>query len=867
MLDGGAPASYLGGRPQMEVRVSGSARREPLRVLVGTARVAGSMMGWHVQGDYLYVAYRWGTGYAFDIGAHKVNDQGIGDVLQAVYGGPDDFDGSPTGSVNTGWAAFFGWGTAWRWVPWTAMAWYMPGLVDLGIGIPSLSATVKLRVWDFTAGVPAWSSDPDQSLNPILQLYTYAVINPFGPRVPTAAIHSASWEAAAADWCDAIVGGEARWRSGGVCPAGSKVEAVKALLRASWCSLCWIDGQWRLNPRLTSMDPDNDAETYLATAFVRSRGNIRQQPTQVRIGYRDANEEYIEDSRLARTPGLIAGTSDLVEQTEYPALMAFADVAQRDAQFSLDSITEEGAQATATVDLTAFPAVLNEVPGNFLWIRRYVWSGGARLFRLLSMTVNSESVMVKLGLLRANATLTAEGVASSGPTTTPPVITHYPTPPDSCTQRLIEVGAWDYLNDLMGVPDPNDLTKAGFTATDIDVDVDTDPETGEVASYLTVTDATGTIDVSITPEAYLEDQFYASLCLRWDTIVEAGITVKLLYQTRPTAGAWTTRNTSTITPAGSRWGRWGKLIPVYSADEHRLRLEVTHSGAPDSEVLWMRLLRCVGCDTDPAAQPQELRQLERWTWTYASEPSDVRGYVARVGRTVVGTADFGASSLSYTTFASGLGFQTEPPGGGNSISAGGGDVITASYLALMLAAGFQGTLAVFPDPTQSFTAPDTPVRNPIVHTDGAWREVENLTDYTTHILEGEYTLTNLDGTWEDMIAVTMPANQSGDGGSIIVQVEVKDETDDEAQHVTARYRWDAARRSESIATSISETGTQGAAYTDAAGNLEVAMRFTPASINPIQISVTSTLDGGSSPVGTVRWRIEWGGRATISEAY
>jgi hypothetical protein len=108
---------------------------------------------------------------------------------------------------------------------------------------------------------------------------------------------------------------------------------------------------------------------------------------------------------------------------------------------------------------------------------------------------------------------------------------------------------------------------------------------------------------------------------------------------------------------------------------------------------------------------------------------------------------------------------------------------------------------------------------------------------------------NLTGTAFDIASWTVPGGQQGDGGHLHVQVTVKDATDDKAQSLTTDWTWDVARRTIAVDQKISQRGSPTAAD-PSSGTLTVVATITS---GLLKLAVTSSISGGSAPVGSLVW--------------
>lgn len=368
-----------GDRQQFELRISGSARHEQLRVLAGKCRVGGSFFGWYQDGDVTWVAYLFGIGPAVSVTNLKLGNDDL--VGHPAYIDHEVHLGSPTEALDTTAQTKFGWATAYRWLVW---CWVEFETVKLAtVGIPSVRADVECSVYDFTGtlnGSPGWtdSGDGEAAHNPILGLYTYLAKNPWGPRKPDSQLDlTDSWDAAA-DWCWTLVSSRSRWRSRGIAPAGDTLAVIRAFLRSAWCTMPYRAGKWRLAPRTNDT---TGAPTLTIESFRRQADSYSRKPTVIRLDFNNADDDWQADSRWARSSGLVSGSVPWILQNEKPPLLADPDVAQRDATFALAASQEEANHYTVRVDPYLEPDVLDVLPGHLVYVQDRNWAA-ARLMRV-----------------------------------------------------------------------------------------------------------------------------------------------------------------------------------------------------------------------------------------------------------------------------------------------------------------------------------------------------------------------------------------------------------------------------------------------------------------------------------------------------
>jgi hypothetical protein len=122
---------------------------------------------------------------------------------------------------------------------------------------------------------------------------------------------------------------------------------------------------------------------------------------------------------------------------------------------------------------------------------------------------------------------------------------------------------------------------------------------------------------------------------------------------------------------------------------------------------------------------------------------------------------------------------------------------------------------------------------------------------------------NLTGTAFTIADWAIPSGQQHDGGEVHIEVGVTDATDNKAQALTSRWIWQIARKGAAPAITVYQLGTPAPADPDS-GTLTVALDVS--SLGTVKVAVTSSISGGSAPVGGLTWRMTGEGVAVITPA-
>jgi hypothetical protein len=383
-----------------EHRFGGSCRGSQVMIPVGKCRITPPLIGWAEESTAIYFAWCFGAGPAASISNWQVSGQDEGDIpgltmttkCSANYRLGVDGQSGLTGATYI-------WGGG------ADVPTFDNLIVTLGafyksrigtIGLPTITADVVMKSYDFRSGTEAYTTNE----NPVLALYTYLVLNPWGPRVPAAEIDSTSWTTAAT-WCDTDMdpGGntQRRWRAGGVLDGGDVTAVVQSFLQAAWCTLAWLDGKWYLVPYAAR---NSTTPTVITADYIRRRRlGFSRRPTVVHVNFRDCENEYLDRQVIARSAGAVAGTSRWVVRTDSPALINAEDVAQRYANTLLNSVSNNN-RATVKVHHDQFPAVLDLKPGDN--VRLSTWhvaagTGADDVWRVES--INHQELVSELELL------------------------------------------------------------------------------------------------------------------------------------------------------------------------------------------------------------------------------------------------------------------------------------------------------------------------------------------------------------------------------------------------------------------------------------------------------------------------------------
>lgn len=120
---------------------------------------------------------------------------------------------------------------------------------------------------------------------------------------------------------------------------------------------------------------------------------------------------------------------------------------------------------------------------------------------------------------------------------------------------------------------------------------------------------------------------------------------------------------------------------------------------------------------------------------------------------------------------------------------------------------------------------------------------------------------DLTGTAFEIATWTMPTGH--DGGKLHIEVGVSDATDDRYQGLASEWMWQMARRAALPAITVYQLGTPSPADPNG-GTLTVTLDVT--SLGSIKVAVTSSLSGGSAPVGNLTWWMTGTGVATLTPA-
>ena len=332
--------------PTQEITISGSARNTQFKILVGSARITGDLMGVRIDTTSMDLAYSLG----------EAPPGGLSSITNIEIDGTSVSVGSGTGNTGVNWitycAAHLGAqsqsadatfaAASWATYDWTqrhqGTAWIA---IRVLLTEAPLFTSLPIVKCDFAAGsVNDWDGSSRLLSNPANAAYYYMSSERFGFDAAAAAFNSTEWDAFA-DFCDATIGGEARWAVNGALTGQSSRDILELILKHGFGTTWYWGDEWHVGylKTLSSASATATQDDFAKTGGFRfTNVSRRKLPNRVFAWFTDTTNDR-DDCRVAESSEL---TPSNVKETQIRLeLCTSSDMAQRWASSYLGVMDEE----------------------------------------------------------------------------------------------------------------------------------------------------------------------------------------------------------------------------------------------------------------------------------------------------------------------------------------------------------------------------------------------------------------------------------------------------------------------------------------------------------------------------------------------